>query len=356
LIPFAKSVCIAGSRVVCLVAPHTIVWSKVLTIDNYPPLAYNKRAQTNDMGICVRALGSLGFVLYKERSIHPARVGGTNDETAFVFGEPIYVEGPAGVYAVVHVTGSPNYSGHVYMTRNGRIGLFNGNNYPQWIADGLWLFLQEDIDPLYAHMIFGVYDHRLHTIVFMYPRKGDAGMLKGMVLLCMPYEGTDLQTGHPIPAAFKGVTAKACSFACEVRWNQSIDRSILFTNETNDCQSFTFDDASTLDDGETYECMIQTPMSALPNAMHHDVTVQSFFQRGSGYGSVLLEAVTSNGLETEQGTIADGKGKYVNLETDPVQEHEGFGVMTRFFGLRYTWGSENTVRYAGAMVNGRSIA
>lgn len=352
-IPLAKSVCISASRVVALISPHTVVWSAVQDPTSFDATAYAKRAQTGDVGICVRSLSSLAFVLYKERSIHPARAqAGLDDSTAFAFLEPIYVEGPAGIYAVVNVGGT-----HIYMTRNGRIGMFNGSSYPTWLADGLWLYLQDDINQSFAHLIRGVYDYRLHTVTFFYPKIGQPGVLRGMVTLNLPFQGQDLAE-TPIPRAFLGLCMRSITHGCEVRFDTAIDRSLLFSSplSTDDrVYAYLYDDLATTDDTTPFTSSFQTGLTPMPDARHTTVIVESFVERGQGYGAAFIEPVISDALENLSGTIPDMSGQYIDLETNPVREYKGFGRQVRFFGLRYTWQSDNRFRYAGAVVYGSSL-
>lgn len=352
LIPQAKSVCVASRRIVALVPPHTLVWSSTYTFDSWPTLAYAKVAQTNDVGICVRTLSSLAFVLYKERSIYYARAQAGDDSTAFSLAEPIIVEGPAGVHAVVNVNGT-----HVYMTKNGRIASFNGTNYPTWIADGIWLYLQSNIDPLYAHKIFGVYDYRLHCVVFVYPKVGTGGTLTGIVIINLPFEGTDIQAASGLlqPASFLGELMQQCSYGCELRFNRNIDRSVLFTVATGNNRSVIFDEQGEFDVGVEYQCHFQTGLQGMPNAEHTQCTVETFVERGVGYGGMFVVPVTSDGLENKGGTIHNSIQQLVDLETNPVVKYQGFNVPTRFFGLRYSWSSRDNVRYSGSVVYGRGM-
>lgn len=343
-IPFAKSVCVTVRRVVVLVPPHTVRWSRVFQMDYFPPNAYNKVAQTNDMGICVRLLTNTSFALYKERSIYVARAREGNDDTAFQFSDPLYVAGPAGIKAIIDVSGT-----HIYMTKNGRIAQFSGAGYPQWIADGLWLFLQDDIDPLYAYLTTGVYDYRLHTAIFYYPRLGSGGALTGMVILSLPLEGVDLQQQQPLPAVFKGTSSIPVSHGVQSNFNGVIDRSVVFGSAASR-QSFYLDETAQTDNGQYYDCMMYHPLTAMPDARHTKVSFETFVERSQGYGVLNVEPVVSDTLESQDGTTPDGKVEYIDLETNPVQTIKAFNISTRFFGLKYTWRSDSTVRYSGSVI------
>jgi hypothetical protein len=342
-IPLAKSVCIAASRAVCLVPPHTVVWSRVNDYSTFDPLAYTRKAQTGDMGILVESITSLSFALYKERSIHLARAQAAIDEgTAFAFQEPLYVEGPAGIYALANIGGV-----HFYMTRNGRIALFDGQRYPQWIADGLWLFLQNDIYQPFSHLIRASYDYRLNTLTFYYPRNDNPNFLTGMVLINLPFaEDQGMK-------AFLGQSEEPVTHCCEMRFDQSIDRSLLFSapkSESDHCKVFTFDENAQTDGESRYHCSFQTGLQPMPDGKHILVTVESFLERSSGYGSVFIEPVINDALENRSGTIPDLSGQWIDLETNPIREYKGFGQQVRFMGLKYSWDSSNTVRYSGSTI------
>ena len=347
-VPVAKSVCTAARRIIYLIDPHTVGWTASLTYDNYPALAIYKLAQTNDLAICVRSLSNLTFVVYKERSIYLARAQAGSDSSAFGFSEPIKVEGPAGIHAVCDVNGT-----HFYMTPNGRVAIFDGSQYPKWIADGLWLYLQGDIDPIYAKNIFAVFDYRLHTVTFHYPRITDTtGLMTGLLIINLPLEGSGIDS-YP---CFKGVTSKSVSFGYNYRFNEQIDRSLLFTSTSGDVQSFNFDENVRTDDEVNFDCSFQTGLFPLPEMRHSHISVESFLERADGNGSVDIYAVASDALENETGTKELASFITIDLNNNPIQEYLGFNKPTRFFGLQYEWVSSSKVRYAGAALYGRAVS
>jgi hypothetical protein len=358
VVPTAKSVCTATRRIVALIDPHTIQWSATLDYTNWPPLAVTKIAQTNDTGICVRSLGTLDFVIYKERSVYVAKAQAGSDSNAFNIRFLQHIEGPAGVNAVVNANDV-----HYYMTKNGRIASFDGNSYIEWIADGLWLYLQDDIDPRYAAKIFGVFDFRLHTVTFYYPKVTDTnGLMTGMVVICLPLRGLDVQQTSQVgisvkkkDAAFLGISRKPCCFGYEMRFKEQIDRSLIFTSVFEDCQSFYSSEDAADDDGLVYDSHIQTGCFPMPELKHSNVSIEPFFERQDGYGKVNVNAVTLDSLENETGTISD-EAQIIDLNSNPVREYIGFNIPTRFFGLKYTWTSVDKIRYAGSSVYGRTLS
>jgi hypothetical protein len=344
--PFAKSVCIASRRVVALVPPHTIRWTTISTIDTWSPLAINIVSQSNDVGICVKTLSNLAYVLYKERSIYPVRAQAGSDAAAFSFGEPLRIEGPAGIQAVVDIDGT-----HFYMTKNGRVAMYDGTRYPEWIADGLWLYLQQDIDPLHAYKIFGVFNYRLHTLLFVYPRLGDEGAMYGGLLINLPLVGSGVEQSSCFLARFN-IPVRA---GCEQRFNNAIDASVFFGSAASSVKSYIFDEDVTLDNSVPYTCSFQTSLIPMPEMKHYQISVESFLERQQGYGTVDVASVTLDALENKTGTVNLATEQSLDLGRNPVQEYVGFNVPSRFFGLNYTWPSTSKVRYAGASVYGRSL-
>ena len=342
-VPIAKSVCTASRRVIALVAPHTLQWSSVFDHTSWPALATTKVAQTNDEGICVLPIGTLDFVLYKERSIYLGKSQAGPDSSAFAIRYHQTVEGPAGVHAVVDALGL-----HFYMTPSGRIGVFDGARAVQWIADGLWFYLQGDLDVANAYKIFGVYDYRLHSVVFYYPRIGDNGDLKGMVWINLPLEGSGVNNF----ISFLGLSGIPVSYGYEQRFSNEINRGLVFSSTSNDEQSFLLDEDVNTDDSTVYDCLAQTSLQPVGNLKSSFILSESFVERNEGNGYVDVFTVTSNMLDTAPGTVDTSIFDRINLEFSPVKEYIGHDINTRFAGLKYQWKSTSNIRYAGALMYG----
>lgn len=344
--PTAISVCSTARRIIALVEPHTVMWTSTLTYDQWYTLSQNKIAQTNDKGICVRGLTNLSFVVYKERSIYIARAQAASDAFAFVFSEPIIVEGPANVHSVIVTP-----LGHIYMSRSGRVALFTGAGYPQWIADGLWFFLQNDIDPEHTDKIFAIFDMRLYIVIFFYPKIGDNGDVRGMLIVNLPLEGSNV-VGY---SYFLGQTMLPVSYGYEMRFNSTIDKSVIFVKYNNAWQSAVLDLDSQDDLGIPFTCSFQTPLLALPDSHYYAITLEHYIERADRYGIVNMQSVTSNMLNNKSGNLSD-EIKIIDLNSDPVAEFVGFNETMRFFGLRYSWQSDSMVKYAGVSVYGRVLS
>lgn len=348
-VPKATSVCTTARRIVALVPPHTIKWTLTNTIDNWENLAENRIAQTNDVAICIRSLGTLNFVVYKERSIYLGQAQAGSNANAFRVNFVQAVEGPASVHSVVSAPlGSKN--SHFYMTTNGRIGVFSGTNYVQWIADGLWLFLQDDIDRAFTSKIFGIFHYRLHIVIFYYPRVGDNGDLKGMVIVNLPLEGSGITT----PASFLGISSRAVSYGFESRFENQIDNTVIFTSDT--LKSFTLDEDTDNDDGEVFSCSLQTGIIPTPELGLYQVALEVFLERSDGNGQADLSLVSSHNLSNPTGDLDPVNFETLDLNFEPSGEYIGFNTRLRWAGIKLDWLSSSDVRYSGGVVYGNRLS
>lgn len=348
-VPQATSVCTTARRIVALVPPHTLRWTLTNTIDNWENLAENRIAQTNDIGICVRSLGTLNFVVYKERSIYVGQAQAGSNANAFRVNFVQAVEGPASVHSVVSAPlGSKN--SHFYMTTNGRIGVFSGTAYVQWIADGLWFFLQDDIDRAFTSKIFGIFDYRLHVVIFYYPRVGDNGDLKGMVIINLPLEASGITS----PAAFLGISGRAVSYGFESRLQNQIDNTVIFTSDT--LKSFTLDENTDNDDGQVFSCSIQTGIMPTPELSLYHIALEVFLERAASNGVADLLLVSSHNLANSTGNIDPGNVETLDLESEPSGEYIGFNTRLRWAGIKLAWLSSSDVRYSGGVIYGNRLS
>src|SRR5262249_61440248 len=121
-------------------AQDTLVWSAVNDHTGWPALAYAPANATQDIGTCVRQLGSIGAAVYKKRSIYVVRARAGTDASAFSLSEPFKAEGPAGLHALVAIEGR-----QYFITEHGRIGIFFGDPDSIWFCGAFWPYFQEKI-------------------------------------------------------------------------------------------------------------------------------------------------------------------------------------------------------------------
>ena len=343
--PVFKDVTTSFERVVGLVGNNEVRWGEINSLTSWSELNSRFLSETPDASVAVKNIGTLGIVVYKQRSIWVGYAQGGPSSAAFRFELRAYIDGPAGSAAVIDANGS-----HFYMTVSGRVGMFDGNSH-QWVADGIWPLIKADIASEYANRIVGAYDERESLVIFWYPRKVDSqGEATGMVVLNLPFPSANI----PMFAAFPGLCARGVSAAVNIRLADNMDHILVFNSTGGTVnRSHILDFATRTDDSTAIAAFYQTGLVTNSNTDLASVSAELFFLRGLGLGSVKLNLVTSNTLSTRSGDIGF-EDISVDLTEIPVKEYFGFSARARFFGLRidYTPGSTVNPTWFGARLWG----
>ena len=342
-IPTLADLVTVSGRIVGIRPPYDVLWSNFLTADDWGDGNIARLADTEDALVAIRTLGTLGFVAYKEGTIMLGFSQAGSDASAFRFEHFGSYEGPAGISAIVDVSGT-----HFYMTPNGRIAAFDGSQHA-WILDGLWNQLEEAIDTQFAHRIVAAYNYRHQEVTFVYPRRQDHGACHGLVTLNLPYPTAGVSSF----AGFNGSTAFDLSAALSIR---------LFVGETVPWfaaatgQVFRQDGDAVRDGDASFLCAMQPGLVAVPQS----AIAKPFFElhaiRGEDRGLVEVAEVTAHLLE-QAGGVVDDKPLVLDLVPLPRQrEYYGFREAAPFLGVRLTWDSEAQFEYAGLLIWGRQLA
>lgn len=342
--PLWSDVCTIADHIIGVVPPYGIQWGTIRAIDTYPALNTHQAAESVDAVVALRPLGNgAGAVLYKESSLWPVSyTGGQTEATAFRIGpDPFgFWDGPASPAAVVNVSGQ-----HVYMTPTGRIAAFSGAQH-EWIADGLWPFLRADVDTTKAARIWGVYDPTFHEVHFCYPSLGASSQMRGWVGISLPKPNAGISTFGAFPGRFTG----ELSAAGIIRLTDKVDFILTAGTAANRSYKLTMDVKT--DDGTAYAGYCQTGLLALAglDALRLEA-LETFAERGDGYGALSLRMLSSWVLGNDGGTL--GATTYpVNLgqTVEPVTGETGIDFQGRFAGLRYDFASSSaiTLRWKGA--------
>ena len=344
--PIFSDVTTSFDRVVGLVPPYTVRWGETLSVLTWPAVNVKTLAETPDKVVAIRNIGSLGLVVYKERSIWVGWPFGGQSSSAFRFEFVGSYDGPAGPNAIVDFNGI-----HYYMTVNGRVGSFNGSRH-QWVSDGIWPVIKADIDNTYVGRIFGVADLKENEVYFWYPRTGDAGEMKGLVYCNLPYPAAGIQSY----ASWVGTTIRACGAGCEIRLADNLDKPLVFSTTVADQRSFSLDGGTRLDDAQSFTGYWQTGLVPTPEIEPSRAVIEPFFLRGAGLGSVTLKLVYSEVLNALAGTLSSGAT--IDLTATPVREPTGFDNRGRFFGARVEFTSDANTKpqYLGANVFVRGLS
>lgn len=308
-----------SNHIVGLVKPFTVRWGNNLDLSTWPTLNFRDVSDTPDPGVAIRNLGTLAGVLYKEKTIWSILPVGGTEAGFFRFELRGYYDGPVSPAAIVESSGV-NY----HMTRSGRVGMFTGTNF-EWVADGVWSLIRDDLDTTNSNRIFGIYEPLFDEVYFFYPRVGDGGELKGGVCIIRPRP----QDGIYEHIAFPIRLTKPVSCGTDLRLENN--KALLFRSDN--FRSTILEGAS--DDGGSFTGFWQQGLVAMPGLQPHRLEeIEVFAHRGVNFGSLSVKPVYSNILDTHEGTL--GSAVTVDLtDASAVRDIKGQDVRGRFMGLRY---------------------
>lgn len=362
-----------GDHIVGLLPPYGLGWGNIRTLDEWPDLNRKNVAETPDRVVTIVNQGPFGGVLYKRGSLWRVRfVGGTSEATAFSVDFAGEYTGPAGSAAVVNLDGV-----HLYMTRTGRVGLFDGSSH-RWYCDGVWPSLKRIIDPQYAGRIFGVYDPNQHEVTFYYPRRAtirgvfvdDGGLPRGVLHIALPKE-----TGPYAQGAFLGHLATlwggAVTTGTRYQLGDGADRVGIWGSDTaktlynlgsletaDECSPDGIPVGEARDNGFPFDFFWQTGLEkALDDPSRLD-GVAHYFERQANYGAINFRPVRSYQLGRPAGER--GEDVPVNLEEYPVKPIIGCDMRGLWYGLHYEFvpvagDPAPFVRWYGATTYGHGV-
>lgn len=332
--PIFTDWCTASDRVVGIVPPFTVQWGNSLDITTWAANNVRVLSDTPDIAIAIRNLGTLGFIVWKQRTLWVGLAQGGLNSAYFRFELRGFFEGPAGVSAIVDADGV-----QYWMTATGRVGAFDGVQQ-KWVAEGIYPLMRDDVDAQYMGRAFGVYNPTFREVYFYYPRAGDDGEVMGCVIITVPRP----EEGILRHGAFWGRLSVPVSAGMDLRITTHL--AYLFTADT--FQTYTLEGAR--DDTAEFSGFWQTGVQRTPDGNLQQLGgIATLVERGAGYGELQASALTSRFLETPGGTRSPTV--LVTLEPEnapwypdgPPPNQQG-----RFFGLRYDFETPITLRYRGA--------
>lgn len=338
--PLWSDVTTASDRIIGIIPPYTVRWGNSLDLSTWPALNFRALADTIDPVVAIRNLGTLGVVVYKSRSIWIGAPGGTTDASYFAFVIRGFWDGPASPAAVVDADGI-----HYYMTNLGRVGVFDGTQQ-QWVADGVWPAVRDELDQAYSGRIFGVYEPLNNEVNFYYPRTGDAGICKGIVTLKLPTPAE----GHAIVLPFRGKSEIAVSCGTDTRLLTD-RRAVVFGDQTQ----VGYEVIGARDDTTEFSGYWQSGLLPTPGLdLYRLEGFEVFCERGPGYGTLIPKIVASNLLENPA-TSDYTPAAPIDLSQTPPTQPEGGDATGKFFGLRFEFTTPITLRWYGARLAARRI-
>jgi len=337
LLPGITDISTSFNRVVVISPPYSIAWSNALNYLEWPVLNTAYLSDTPDALVAVRNLGTLGFAVYKEGSIYTAFAQGSTDAAAFRFEFRGVFEGPANPNALIDVNGV-----HYGFTPTGRIFRFDGSNH-DFIADGIWPFIRDDIDQDYIHKIHGLYNYKTHEVHFFYPRLGDSGEVKGMVLINLPYPLSGIESF----SYFLGKTPFSVTASLGTIFLENASESLVF----GPSHAYSVDH-DYLYDGENEEipCVIQHGFLSHPNNAIVQPVYQAYLRRSEERGLAQVTSIVSNMLETNLGTLDNQET--IDLSISIPNEYIGFDNQGSFVSFHLSANASSMLRYLGCDVYG----
>jgi hypothetical protein len=337
--PRWTDICTASDRIIGIVPPYTVRWGNALTLDTWPAANFRVLSDTLDPVVAIRNLGTLGVVVYKSESIWIGQPGGNTNASYFQFAIRGFWDGPASPSAVVDVDGA-----HFYMTNLGRVGYFDGSRH-DWVGDGVWPQVKAELDEATASHIFGVFDPTNREVYFYYPRQGDAGLCKGLVVVKVPNKAEVVDS----PIAFRGRLSFPVSSGFTVRTDSRV--AIVFGDEDKVAYAV----KGPRDGSQDFSGFFRPGFMLMPGLDPYRLEAfETFAERRPGYGALTAKVVKNDLLENPD-TVTTVETDTIQLEeVVPVQPRAG-DVRGRFLGLLYEFTTPIKLRWYGARLAARRI-
>ena len=334
--PLWKDLTTISDRIIGLVGPYEIRWGESLDLDNFPVENSRTLADTTDATVAITNFGTTGGAVYKSNSIWNVVV--TDDPVSsrfFRFDFKIQVEGPASAPALVNAQ-----KAHYYMTRNGRVGRWDGYAH-EWVADGAWPLIRADLDTDFAGRIHGAYEPTHDEIIFYYPRVGDNGECKGIHTVTLPRPMNNL-TDH---IGFPGMSSHPISTATSLVLD--LKKILVFTSDVATVGAKAYLLEGQNDDAERFTGYWQPGLAMVegPNPARIG-DCEAFFERGPGYGTVTIKAVVSDILDNAGGRVVEA-GQTIDLSKIAIFDLKTADARGRFIGTRFEFRTPVTIRYKG---------
>ena len=140
-----KDVCTASDRIVGITDTE-VSWGEILRLDIFPELNVKSLAESLDLCIAVRPIGTLNVGVWKERSFWIGQATGKSSAAYFAWKVARWVEGPASPAALTHDSDGNWY----WMTKTGRVVMMGPDFQVSFPGDGIWPITRKDISPIQA--------------------------------------------------------------------------------------------------------------------------------------------------------------------------------------------------------------
>jgi hypothetical protein len=347
--------------------PYLVRWSNTRDLAHWPHLNFKSLSETPDPLVTVQPLGTLGAALYKTDSIWAVFAEGQTEASFFRFEFRGFYDGPASPASVVNVSGV-----HYYMTRSGRIGMFNGSDH-RWVLDTVWPQIRDDIDQSKANRSFGIYDSLFHELLFFYPRLNEKdGLPRGLLYVSLPRQEAGPGVIGGFPGRLSERWGKAVTAGLAYRLNDLAPKLAVFGHdqatvlyaaggqpEACDTGALPLDEAR--DANEPFSFFWRTGLQSTPGIDTFRIdAIEPFLERDTNHGLIQVQPVLSYALPIAGGEL--GPATAIDLERRYVRPVIGLDARGRFHGTRYSFdptastdGRVPRVRYYGTLIYGHKV-
>ncbi len=139
-----KDVCTSSDRILCITDTE-VYWGQGLNF-TFPQLAVKSLAESLDLAIAIRPLGTLNVGIWKERSIWIGQARGGSDASYFSWRLLKWVDGPAAPNALT----TDSKGNWFWMTKQGRVIMMNESYQISYPGDGVWPITRKQVSPLFS--------------------------------------------------------------------------------------------------------------------------------------------------------------------------------------------------------------
>ena len=364
--PIWKDICIASDRLVGITDTE-VQWGEALRLDVFPALNVKSLAETLDLAITIRPLGTLNVGIWKEHTMWIGTARGGSSAGYFSWKLLKVVDGPASPNALCSDSKGNGY----WMTRTGRIVMMGEGYKITYPGDGVWSIVRGELPVINDDRVVfhATYVPNNDEVWFFYPQANGCNPLRVQraVVLCNP---------STKPAAFivqftgavgtidvsaSGVIGEnAFSLGSQQYHDEGVIVYELAAGNAAAVLALPQELQSTGDD--TFTALMQTGLQQVPGQDSSRLESTEFFlRRGAavhpGTATMTMRPLSSHVLDVQGGTV----GAAVTVDglngTAPIKAITGADdIRGRFFGFRLEGANINSAfRYLGSVLRGRRL-
>ena len=369
--PFWKDVCVASDRVLGITDTE-VSWGEALRLDVWPALNVKSLAETLDLCIAIRPLGTLNVGIWKEHTLWLGQARGGSSAGYFSWRLLKVVDGPATPNAICADSKGNGY----WMTRTGRIVMMGEGYKITYPGDGVWSTVRGELPVLNDNRLtmHATYVPDNDEVWFFYMHEGavdgcgGTARIQRAVILCNPstkpaaFVATFPGAAGLMNISASGVIGETTFSGGSAQYHdEAVIVYELAAANAAAVLALPRELQSTGDD--TFTALMQTGLQQAPGQDSHRLeSVEYFLRRGAavhpGTATMTMRPLSSYVLDVQAGTVgASVSMTGLNDAAIPIKAITGADdIRGRFFGFRLEGANINSAfRYLGAVLRGRRL-